>query len=273
MENRTASVDIALFARTASLFAAKRMALPEDAVAAVASEIVRRLAEARLNEPGFDLPDIPSDRIAAFCDVLTQTDPRAALQFIQDRRAEGLSRQGVYLGYITGAARLLGERWDADLLSFLEVTSGSGHLYALMRALRAEVDMTPRRIDRRRAALFATVPGEDHGIGITVAADIFREAGWEIDLETHTDHHRLMALIETTTPRVIGLSLSTEDRLDALIRLVVAARLVIPDALIGVAPASSVDAQRLHGLVDIDLVFTDAPSAFRELERLMRLRA
>jgi hypothetical protein len=32
------------------------------------------------------------------------------------------------------------------------------------------------------------------------------------------------------------------------------------------------DARRLHDLVDIDLVLGDAPSACRELDRLMRLR-
>ena len=59
---------------------------------------------------------------------------------------------------------------------------------------------------------------------------------------------------------------------DALVRLVVATRLVVPDAIVGVAPGASVDAKRLNDLVDIDLVFTDAPSAYRELDRLMRLR-
>lgn len=48
-------------------------------------------------------------------------------------------------------------------------------------------------------------------------------------------------------------------------------RLVVPDAIIGVAPSSSVDAERLRDLVDIDLVFSDAPSAFRELDRLIGL--
>jgi methanogenic corrinoid protein MtbC1 len=267
MDTHQASIDIDLFRRTAQLFAAKRMVLPQDAVATVASEIVRRLAEAKLRRPDVKAPEIAQDRIEAFCDLLIQPDPAAALGFIADRRAEGLTRQGVYLGYVSGAARCLGERWDRDEVSFMAVTSGTGHLYALMRAMRAEgPDQT--RFDSRRDALFATVPGEDHGIGITMAADLFRQAGWQIDLETGTDHDRLLARVEATAPQVIGLSLSTENRLDALVRLVVAIRLVLPGALIGVAPGFSVDADRLRALVDIDLVFTDAPSAFRELERL-----
>lgn len=272
MQNQQASVDVEIFAQTASLFAAKREALPEEAVAAVANEIVRRLAASKSREPHFELPSIPRASIEAFCDALTSPDPIAALRFIQDRRAEGLSRQGVYLGYITEGARCLGERWEADQLSFLQVTCGTGHLYALMRALRSESSAGLRNLDRCRTAMFATVPGEDHGIGITVATDLFRDAGWDIDLAIGANHETLMARIEEAEPQIIGLSLSTEQRLVALVRLVVAVRLVSPGVVIGVAPGSSVDAKRLRDLVDIDLVFTDAPSAIRELERLIQLR-
>lgn len=266
------SFDAEIFSRTASLFATKRDAFAPDAVEALAGDIVRRLARGRATQPAFDTPEISDESIAAFCDALVQPDPDAALRFIEDRRAEGVTRQGVYLGYITAAARCLGEGWDADRLSFFQVTCGTGHLYALMRALRAENASARPAFDGQRCALFATVPGEDHGIGITVAADLFREAGWDIDLQTGTDHDDLIAHVERTQPHIIGLSLSTEHRLDALVRLVVAMRIVKPHAIIGVAPAWSIAAKRLHELLDIDLVFGDATSAFSELDRLMQLR-
>ena len=264
--------DAEAYSRTASLFVTKRDAFAKDAVEVLARDIVRRLASTQPNDPSFAAPEISDDDIAAFCDTLIQPSPDAAWKFIEDRRAEGVTRQGVYLGYICAAARSLGQGWDEDRFSFLEVTYGTGHLYALMRALRAESSSVRPAFDGRRYALFATVPGEEHGIGITVAADLFREAGWEIDLQTDTDHDALVAHVESTRPHIIGLSLSTEERLDALVRLVVATRITMPSAIIGVAPATSVDADRLQGLVDIDLVFGDAPSACRELERLVRLR-
>lgn len=272
MKRELALLDRQVFERTSSLFASKRETLPPEAVEAVASDIVRRLAQMRHVAPSVEVPEIDADQIAAFCDVLIMPDPDAALRFIEDRRAEGLSRHGVYLGYVAGGARCLGERWERDELSFLQVTCGTGHLYALMRALRTELPLLQRRFDTHRVALFATVPGEDHGIGITVAAGIFREAGWEIDLETGTDHDQLVADVEVKLPRIVGLSLSTERRLDALVRLVVAIRLIVPDAIIGVAAPSSFSEQRLHELVDIDLVFADAATAFQKLEQLVRLQ-
>lgn len=273
MKRNLASLDIDVFARTASIFSAKRATLAPEAVEVVAGDIVRRLAQSTTGTPNFDVPPIPEESLDAFCDALILPDPDAALHFIEDRRAEGISLPGVYLGYISGGARCLGERWERDELSFLQVTCGTGHLYALMRALRSEISFASRKFDNRRVALFATVPGEEHGVGITVAADLFREAGWEIDLETGTEHDELVAHVEKTRPHIIGLSLSTKHRLDALVRLVVALRLVVPGAIVGVAASASVDAEHLRDLVDIDLVFSDAPSAFRELDRLMRLRA
>jgi len=272
MGKAQAAFDAEIFSRTATLFATKRESFAPDAVEVLANDIVRRLASIRTRDPTFETPEISDDSIDAFCDTLIQPSPAAALRFIEDRRAEGVTRQGVYLGYITAGARSLGRGWDENRFSFLEVTYGTGHLYALMRALRAEPWSARPAFDGRRCALFATVPGEEHGLGITVAADLFREAGWDIDLRIDTDHDDLLAHVEDTQPHIIGLSLSTEQRLDALVRLVVAMRITMPSAIIGVAPATNVDAARLHDLVDIDLVFDDAPSACRELERLIRLR-
>ena len=265
--------DAEVFSRTASLFATKRDALEPDAIRTLTADIVQRLAETARHQPAFEAADISGESLDAFCDALIEPDPGAALRFIEARRAEGVTRQGVYLGYVAAAARRLGEKWEEDDLSLVDVTVGTGHLYAMLRALRAERPEPRHLPGNRRAALFATVPGEDHGIGITVAADLFREAGWEIDLQTATDHDGLVGHAEATRPHIIGLSLSTDRRLDALARLVVALRLVLPHAIIGVAPGGSVDAGRLHALADIDLVFGDAPSACRELEHLIRLRA
>jgi len=273
MGRQNVAFDSEIYARTASLFASKRRDFAPDAIEALANDIVRRLANAASQRPSFETPDISDESIAAFCDALIQPEPAAALQFIEARRAEGVTRQGVYLGYIGVAARRLGQGWDENRLTFLEVTFGTGHLYALMRALRAEKPFSSKPVDERKSALFATIPGEDHGIGITMAADLFREDGWEIDLKTGTEHDALIAYVESKQPQIIGLSLSTERRLAALVRLVVAMRIILPRAIIGVAPGGDLNAKRVRELVDIDLVFEDACSACADLDRLVGLQS
>jgi len=273
MGRQDISIDADVFVTTASRFARKRDAFAPDAVEALAGDIVRRLSRAAARAPGFEDPVIGEDSVQALCDVLVQPDPTAALDFIRARRAAGLTRQGVYLGYIGAAARKLGEGWDAGRLSFVEVTIGTGHLYALMRALRAEGPPGGKPYDARRHALFATVPGETHGIGITMAADLFREAGWEIDLQVGRDHESLVTHVERAQPQIVGLSLSTDYRLPDLVRLVIELRIVAPQAIVGVAPAAELDDAQITEIVDIDLLFHDARTACTDLDRLIRVRA
>lgn len=266
------SFDPTIFRHAVSVFAAKRASLAPTAVETLAEEVIRRLA-AQGRRVTVDVnPILSPERVAAFCEILVQPHPEAALRFIQDRRDEGISREALYLGYIAAAARKLGEMWEEDRLSFVDVTIGTGHLYALMRALRAEPTSDLTAFDEKRSALFVSVPGEDHGIGITMAADLFRQSGWEIDLQIGTNHDALVAHVERTQPKIIGLSLHTDRQLAALVRLVVALRVVVSRAIIGVAPGTGLDPDHVKGLVDVDLVFTDARSACGELERMVRLR-
>jgi methanogenic corrinoid protein MtbC1 len=221
-----------VYRRTASLFALKRKDLPADAV----KDIVCRLGRVAQKRSDFIAPDISEANITAFCDALVNPDPLPSLQFIEARRAEGLTRPGVYLGYIGIAARRLGEGWNEDRLTSLQVTCATGHLYAVMRALQSAQPFSSRPAEHRRFVLFATILGEDHGIGITMAAGLLRDHGWNVTLKTNTDHNALVAHVEDTQPQIIGLSLSSERRLDALVRLVVAIRTTVAHAIIGFAP-------------------------------------
>lgn len=272
MGKEIASIDVETFARTASLFAAKRSTFSPDAVGSLANEIVRRLALAAANAPGGVSFPIGDDNLSVFCDALVDREADTALRFIEARRAEGATREDVYFGYIAPVARLFGERWEQNRLTFAEVAIGTGHLYALLRSLRAEGDAARKGYDSRKCALFATVPGEEHGIGITIAANLFRDDGWEIDLQTGLDHDTLVARVERTLPQIIGLSLSTEHRLKELVRLVVAFRIIVPEAIIGIAPSTSLDDQMLRRIVDLDLVFRDARTACADLDRMISER-
>lgn len=271
MKDQSIVVDPQVYTRTAALFALKRSTLSPQAVEGLAREIVSRVARAASAraQPG-DYP-ICAASVAQFCDLLLEPDqPAVTLTFIEARRAEGATMQDVFLGYIGEAARLLGTRWEAGTLTPFEVTLGAGNLYGLMRALRARRGLTAHDVDDRRAALFATVPGEQHGIGITVAADMFREAGWDIDLQLGLDQEALVARVEHKAPQIVGLTLSTRSRLPDLLRLVVAMRIMAPDTLIGVAPAGELTADDLRDIADVDLLFRDAASALADLESIAR---
>lgn len=260
---RLSVLDVETFARTALRFAAKRRELPAGDVTALTGEMVRGLARVG-PEDGIDRASL-----AAFCEALLQPDAEAALRFVEGLQRAGVTSSELYLGHVAAAARELGEGWTANRLSLLQVTVATGHLYAVMRALRREAAQRRPVGDAGRSALFAAVPGEDHSIGVSIAAEIFRDAGWDIDLRLGSDHAGLIARAEQTRPQVVGLTLSTPQRLAALARLVLGLRLALPEAIIGVAPGEGMDADALDGLLDIDLVFRDVETARDDLERLL----
>jgi len=272
MTSQSEPVDTGAYIRTSTLFAEKRKVLAPQAVADLAQDIVRRVSS--MKHPSRQDPDgeVSDARISALCDALVQSSPAASLQFILDREAEGIGHETILYGYLAAAARMLGARWDADEIGFSEVILGTGHLYSLLRAIQAYHPVKPQSEFSRKTALFAVVPGETHNFGVRLAAETFREAGWRIDLKVDLNHDDLVAHARQTEPSVIGLSLSTEERLAPLAKLVIALRLVIPAAIIGVAPALNMTDEILRKVADIDAVFRDARIAVRDLDWMHQLR-
>lgn len=66
-----------------------------------------------------------------------------------------------------------------------------------MRELRFEIASARTTQSLDRSALFATVPGETHTLGITMAADLFWDHGRRIDLRTGLDHDALIDAVVT----------------------------------------------------------------------------
>ena len=269
MKDQSASIDPQVFERTARLFEEKRRVLPLQVLEGFARQVVSRVAETVATRAANDEPRISSHQTALFCDLLLVPDqPQVALDFITARRADGATTEDVYLGYIGSAASLPGARWEEGMLTPLQVTIGAGTLYALMRAMRSPAHMN-HAPDHRRAALFATVPGEKHGIGITVAADMFRMAGWDIDLQIGLDHAQLIDRARHTRPAIIGLSLSTSERLAEMLKVILALRLLLPAARIGVAPGGDLTRDDVQRIADVDIVFGDAASAISLLDDMI----
>lgn len=272
MIDDTPAIDAETYQRATGLFQNKRTFLPPERVQLLASEVVHRLSQ--LGRPAIivEAAKIDTGTVDDSCNLLLRQDTTAPLSFIAELQRRGASPQTLRYGLIAGAARRLGERWDRDEIGFMDVTIATGRLYGLIRAIKADNGDVGESDRADRRALFASVPGETHTIGISLAAETFRDAGWEIDLQISETHDDLIDHVTATKPMVIGLSLSSERRLPDLIRLVLALRIVAPLSTIGVAPALDMPDDEIFGLVDVDLIFRDARRALNDLERLSRLR-
>lgn len=264
-ENTDNLFDTNGFERMSRGFAQLGGRLPESALQVLAREVIARMAERRklLRDSLRPLPDPVIERL---CVTLAGTDPTAAVSEVMALRAQGIGVEQIYLGALAPAARRLGDWWDEDRATFAEVTIAIARVYGIMYGLRAEF---PISLDpQRRHAVFAPVPGEDHTLGVSMAADLFRTHGWDIDLKIGLNHDALISALAHADAPIIGLSLGQEEQLEPLVRLIVALRVTNPRSYILVAGQFVGRHADTLTLTGADAAASEVPEALEAMEAL-----
>lgn len=244
--------------------------LPREAVSELAREVVRRLA--------FRMPksvkrsDTPSqDEITALCDALLSPEDRAADDFILNARRNSDDIEVVYLSYVAGAARRLGQLWDEDEISFMDVTLACGKLYRIIRGLRHVIAPSIVKDRDDHPALFALVPGETHTLGIEIATDIFRREGWDVDMLVGLDHDLLVDQSDRRNYRAIVLVANSDTMIEPLTRLVLALRISHPLSHLVVAGNILEHYPNISSLVGADAVIKDINTAVKQLQDVLNV--
>lgn len=243
-----------------------RKTLPKTALTDLAKEVVKRVAN-NLRAP-IPLELRPtSAQIDELCQALLSQDPLAAIGLIEQAQRKGFSYDTLCQIYLAGAAARLGEWWDEDHLSFYKVTIAASGIYAILRTLRLQRTLPVQ--DLRRSAIFASVPDDTHTLGITVAADMARDRGWDITLLTGLSHDALVEEVESQDTALIGLSASGKRVLPAVLKLIVALRLCKPKARIMICGRLAAMDLHLDGIVGADVAAADFDTAFDYMEKMM----
>lgn len=267
------SLNDEMFDRSAYEHANRQMRLvgqemAHDAVSVLAREVVRRLAfRMPRHEKTENLPT-PSE-IELLCAALLSADESAADQFILAARRDGVKPGAISRGYVAGAARRLGEMWDDDRISFIDVTLACGKLYSIIRGLRHV--LAPVLVEGResRPALFALVPGETHTLGIEIATDHFRRDGWEVDMLIGLDHDALLNEADRKHYQAIVLVANSSRMLQPLTRLSLALRITQPLAHVIVAGSIQDHHPDILHLVGAEAVMSDLDSAIGTLRKVL----
>jgi methanogenic corrinoid protein MtbC1 len=232
--------------------------LASDVIARLAGQVPR--AEVRYVHPG-------REEIAALCDALLSCDEGAARAMIEDLHGQGASVETLCFGYIAGAARRLGRMWDRDEVGFLEMTMAVGRMYGIICGLRRPAGgVTDAALDR--TALFAAVPGEQHTLGVTMAAEFFRSRGWQVDTEIGADHEAIVSRTEAADYAVAGLSAASAEMYGPLCRLIAALRIACPATRVLLAGHIVAADPAVAARSGADGQAGDIETAFSEMERL-----
>lgn len=201
--------------------------LPNAALRVLAREVILRVSRVEpLQAPQNGQPK--TAEVEHLCDALLSPDDTAAADLVRTARLDGMAADALYHGYIAEAARRLGQRWDRDEATAAQVILGAGRVYAILRDLRAVFLAERLTAPPGAEAVFASVPGEVHGIGATIAADTLRRNGWDIALRLGLGHEALVEEIARLQPTMVGLSASLPTMTFATARLIVALRIRCP---------------------------------------------
>ncbi|WP_439124599.1 cobalamin B12-binding domain-containing protein [Marivita sp.] len=200
--------------------------LSDASLLVMAQEVINRLSHISRNANA-EMSDVDLD---ALCIAMIDPTAEEANRIMRRAKERGADHKTLCVHYIAAAARRLGEWWEQDIIHFSDMAIAAGRMLHMLRDIRMMTPPVPVRGNRE--ALFAAVPGEQHVLGVTMAADILREKGWEIDLQVGRSETELCQIAHDGGYPIIGLSASGADRVRALARTIVELRIAAPRSLI-----------------------------------------
>lgn len=249
-------------------------------VRTIETEIIPRLMLAHRGVPDARPAAGEGSVVPGAADVVELTrlilahDAEVATSFAITLREQGSAVEALYLDLLAPSARRLGEMWDDDLCSLGDVTVGLWRLQQVAHALRGNYPDEEEPAGGRRILLVA-IPGEQHTFGLSLVAEFFRRAGWSVQNEPLPTSRDLLALVRGTWFSVVGLSASSDTKLDGLASLILSVRRVSRNRAVRLMVGGRVfvDQPELVAQLGADASAADGKQAVAQAQNLLDLLA
>jgi MerR family transcriptional regulator, light-induced transcriptional regulator len=170
-------------------------------------EIIPRLMVAHVAPVADHSPANPAD-VIALADLALQVEADELLARAESLLADGMTVEGLMVDLLGPAARTLGEYWESDRCDFIDVTMGLWRLQEVVHELGVR-QPGARHLPTRRA-LFAPMPGDQHGFGTLVLAEVFTRGGWSVERAGDASTRSLMATAAGEWFDLVGLTVSCD---------------------------------------------------------------
>lgn len=252
---------------------------PAKLARTIEAEIIPRLMLAHRAPDAPDLPALadpdPSPaEVADFAEIVLEHDVAVASAYVEVMRGRGLSLETLFLHLLAPTARLLGDLWKEDVLTFTDVTVGLARLQHLLRELSSPFENEAEHAPHGRRALLAPAPGEQHTFGTLMVEEFFRRACWDVAGGPRSSDE-ILHLVRREWFDVVGLSVSCDVLFDGVSALVQSIRRASRNRGIGVLVGGRlfIEHPELVARVGADATAVDGRQAVRQLPQLLGLAA
>lgn len=128
------------------------------------------------------IEQVAPEDVLEFARLVLHEDDASLKDSVMLLRSRGIPVQSIFLDLLAPVARHLGELWEKDLCDFTEVTIGLGRLQQVLRDNSADFSQPEAVNDAPpgRRILLAPCPGEQHTFGLSLVAEFFHRAGWDV---------------------------------------------------------------------------------------------
>jgi methanogenic corrinoid protein MtbC1 len=182
---------------------------------ALESDVIPRLVGAHGKEPRAAVRLEPRE-IESFVGLLRNGSDAELAATVAATHRRGLAVDAIFLELFAPAARHLGELWVADRCDFSTVTICLGRLQRLLREWSPAFGTEVEHPANGRRILLAQHPDEQHSFGLSMVAEFFRRAGWEVLGGVGGAVPDPSAQVSREWFDAVGFSIGSETRIDWL---------------------------------------------------------
>ena len=236
-----------------------RSAMEDAEVAKLARRAIAVLASS-----GHGQEEALKTRLVLLCDAFLALEEERRHELLLRLRQDGVSTDDLIDHVIPATARLMGERWFADEISFAHVTIGAARLQEAVRAM-AWHDRKGRRPVEAPSILLVIPRVEQHTLGAFVAADQFQRRGYEVDLAVDRHPRQIAEMLRRRPYRMVGITASGRRTLASARELVDIIRATVtrvtPIVIGGTVLETDINVLKVTGA---DFVARDAQAALRK---------
>ena len=210
-------------------------------------------------------PVLSQTNIAELAKSAMAADPAAALALVNRWLVQGLPLDAIYVQGVSGAAQLLGQWWDEDRVSFVDVTLGANRLQDLIfngyRYLTGENKSSAPM--HNFTILLAKPAASQHSLGLMVVSEIFRRHHWRVYSDSQSTPEALERTLAGEWVDVLGISVAYEQHIPAVAQSVIVSRRhsVNKHLCVMVGGPQVALRQRLAQEVGADIACADAAAA------------